>query len=295
MKAMDDALINGKEVQLRVSNCQRLLDEKRRAEKRQKCCNSLINLKRDKDFRLAHSILNSNNSTMNNSNNTTNTSHNSSTTTTSSIVNNSNNSTNTTTTSSNNSGDSNCNNIHNNNINIHDTMQKGWIRIKVCLYNNSMTFLHADEWSLSSFPWHISSTSSLLWSRSGSSFFGHVSCLCRSYLLQSNCYQFYDVVDNCGNVYFWQSEFPEWIPWSIISQYFLWCTGICDNNWLITFKQALSIYLSGGSLCQGYNSQFDHVSEWYAKQRNMKPQLEKEKQDLLGVIGIWFKAFSSLG
>jgi hypothetical protein len=27
----------------------------------------------------------------------------------------------------------------------------------------------------------------------------------------------------------------------------------------------------------------------------MKPQLEKEKQDLLGVIGIWFKAFSSLG
>ena len=180
MKAMDDALIKCKEVQLRVSDCQRLLDEKRRAEKRQKCCNSLINLKRDKDFRLAHSILNSNNSTMNNSNNTTNTSHNSSTTTTSSIVNNSNNSTNTTTTSSNNSGDSNCNNIHNNNINIHDTMQKGWIRIKVCLYNNSMTFLHADEWSLSSFPWHISSTSSLLWSRSGSSFFGHVSCLCRS-------------------------------------------------------------------------------------------------------------------
>jgi hypothetical protein len=52
------------------------------------------------------------------------------------------------------------------------------------------------------------------------------------------------------------------------------------------FKQALSIYLSGGSLRRGYNSQFDHVSEWYAKQRNMKPQLEREKQDLLGVIGI---------
>ena len=31
---------------------------------------------------------------------------------------------------------------------------------------------------------------------------------------------------------------------------------------------------------------FDHVSEWYAKQRYMKSQLEKERQDLLGVIGI---------
>ena len=36
MKATDDALINGKEIQLQVSVCQRLLDEKRRAEKKQK-------------------------------------------------------------------------------------------------------------------------------------------------------------------------------------------------------------------------------------------------------------------
>ena len=31
---------------------------------------------------------------------------------------------------------------------------------------------------------------------------------------------------------------------------------------------------------------FDHVSEWYVKQRYMKSQIDKERQDLLGVIGI---------
>lgn len=36
MKATDDALINGKEIQLRISDCQRLLDEKRHAEKMKK-------------------------------------------------------------------------------------------------------------------------------------------------------------------------------------------------------------------------------------------------------------------
>ncbi len=59
MEATDDASINGKEIQLQVSDCQHLLDEKRRAEKMQKCRNALIDLKRDRDIRSAHSILNS--------------------------------------------------------------------------------------------------------------------------------------------------------------------------------------------------------------------------------------------
>ena len=120
MKATDDTLINGKEIQLQVSNGQRQLDELRHVEKRQNCHNALIEVKRDKEIRSSHSILNRNNNNMNNSNNTNSTSHDNSTTTISSNVNNSNNSTNTTTTSTSNSGNSNCNNTHNINISIHD-------------------------------------------------------------------------------------------------------------------------------------------------------------------------------
>jgi hypothetical protein len=120
MKATDDTLINGKEIQLQVSDGQRQLDETRCAEKRQKCHNALLEVKkRDNEIRPARSISNRNNN-MNNNNNTNSTSHDNSTTTTSSNVNNNNNSTNTTTTSTNNSGDSNCNNTHNINTTIHD-------------------------------------------------------------------------------------------------------------------------------------------------------------------------------
>lgn len=53
------------------------------------------------------------------------------------------------------------------------------------------------------------------------------------------------------------------------------------------FKQALSIYLSGGSLRRGYNSQFDHVSEWVGCEAEVyEIAADKEKHDLLGVIRI---------
>jgi hypothetical protein len=96
---------------LKVTDGQRQLDVTRRAEKSQKCRDALLEVRRDKEIKLACAISNSNNNIMNNSNNTT---------TASSNVNNSNNSTITTTTSTNNSGDSNCNNTHNFNINIFD-------------------------------------------------------------------------------------------------------------------------------------------------------------------------------
>ncbi len=111
MKATDDTLINGKEIHLKVTDGQCQLNVMKLEEKLQKRRDALLELRRDKEIKSACVILNSNNNIMNNSNNTT---------TTSSNVNNSNNSTITTTTSTNNSGDSNCNNTHNININIHD-------------------------------------------------------------------------------------------------------------------------------------------------------------------------------
>jgi hypothetical protein len=137
MKATDDTLINGKEIHLKVTDGQRQLNVTGREEKLQKGCDALLELRRDKEIKLACAFLNSNNNIMNNSNNTT---------TTSSNVNNSNNSRITTTTSTNNSGDSNCNNTHNININIHDaglnSRQGLFLRIQrpFCL-----TKKHADE------------------------------------------------------------------------------------------------------------------------------------------------------
>jgi hypothetical protein len=64
------------------------------------------------------------------------------------------------------------------------------------------------------------------------------------------------------------------------------CTGSRNAKWLSSFKQALSIYLAGGSLCRGYNAELNHVSDWCVYQRNNKQHLEIEKQYLLGVIGI---------
>ena len=287
MKATDDALINGKEIQLRVSDCQRLLDEKRRSEKRQKCHNALINLKRDKDIRSSRSISNSNNSTMN-SNNITSTSHDSSTTTTSSIVNNSNNSTNTTTTSSNNSGDSNCNNIHNININIHDAAGLN-SRQDFTLRQFNDIFASQRFMAMNDFYRHSLGTYQS--HHHYGQLQGHQSLAMYHGLADSSFYN--PAVNNsimssttAGMFTSGTNHVPNEYLDLLFRNYSLRCTGIRDTNWLIMFKQALSIYLSGGSLRRGYNSQFDHVSEWYAKQRNMKPQLEREKQDLLGVIGI---------
>ena len=111
MKATDDTLINGKEIHSKVTDGRHQLDLMRHSEKSQNLQHALLEVRRDKENKLARAISNSNNNITNNSNNTT---------TTSSNVNNSNNSTITTTTSTNNSGDSNCNNTHNFNINIFD-------------------------------------------------------------------------------------------------------------------------------------------------------------------------------
>ncbi len=62
------------------------------------------------------------------------------------------------------------------------------------------------------------------------------------------------------------------------------CTGSCNAKWLSSFKQALSIYLAGGSLCRGYNAELNHVLDWCVYQRNNKQHLEIEKQYLLGVL-----------
>jgi hypothetical protein len=64
------------------------------------------------------------------------------------------------------------------------------------------------------------------------------------------------------------------------------CTGSRNAKWLSSFKQALSIYLAGGSLRRGYNAELNHLSDWCVYQRNNKQYLEIEKQYLLGVIGI---------
>ncbi len=48
------------------------------------------------------------------------------------------------------------------------------------------------------------------------------------------------------------------------------CTGSRNANWLSSFKQALSIYLAGGSPCRGYNAELNHVLDWCVYQRNNK-------------------------
>ena len=64
------------------------------------------------------------------------------------------------------------------------------------------------------------------------------------------------------------------------------CTGSHNAKWLLSFKQALTIYLAGGCLRRGYNAEVNRVSDWCVYLRNNKQHLEIEKQSLLGVIGI---------
>ncbi len=142
MKATDDTWINGREIQLQVAEGQCQLDETRRAEKWQKHHDALLKVRRDKEIWSACAILNSNNNIMNNSNNTNSTSHVNSITTTSSNVNNNNNLTITTTTSTNNSGTVTATILT---TSISTYLMQGYIRIKVCLSKNSMTFLPSKE------------------------------------------------------------------------------------------------------------------------------------------------------
>ncbi len=61
MKATDDTLINGKEIQLQVSGGQHQVHELRRAGTQQKIHNALLELKRVKEIRSSQAILNSDN------------------------------------------------------------------------------------------------------------------------------------------------------------------------------------------------------------------------------------------
>jgi hypothetical protein len=67
-----------------------------------------------------------------------------------------------------------------------------------------------------------------------------------------------------------------------------WCKCAWKEQWHESFNQALTIYHSGSSLCPSYTAQSEQVSAWCAYQRKQKLNHEKEKQDLLDVIGIWF-------
>jgi hypothetical protein len=52
-KATDDTLINGKEIHLKVTDAQRQLDVTRCEEKLQKCLDALLEVRRDKEIKLA--------------------------------------------------------------------------------------------------------------------------------------------------------------------------------------------------------------------------------------------------
>ncbi len=237
MKAMDDTLINGKEIQLQVLDGQRQLDETRRAEKWQKCHNALLEVKRDKEIRPARAISNSNNNIMNNSNNTNSTSHDNSTTTTSSNVNNSNNSTNTTTTSTNNSGDSNCNNTHNININIHDSGLNLHQGLSLQEFNDlfaSQRYMRMNDSYCQSLGMYQGHQSLGMYHGHADPFLYNVNLP----MLSATGDMFSSVSQNAPNV----------CLDLLYHNFAIQCTINRNAKWLYSFKQALSIYLAGGSL-----------------------------------------------
>lgn len=227
------------------------------------------------DIRLAQSIWNSNNSTMNNTNNTTNTSHDSSTTTTSSIVNNSNKSTNTTTTSSNNSGDSKCNNIHNININIHDSAGLNSHRglslqqfSDLFAYQRNMQMNDLYSHSLGTYQAHPhyygqgqghqslamhhchadpifynpTVTNSMMSSTTAGMFTLGGQNAPNEYLIYYIAIILLMSSTTAGMFTFGGQNAPNEHLDLLYHNYSLRCTGIRDTNWLIMFKQFLSIY-----------------------------------------------------
>ena len=268
MKATDDTLINGKEIHSKVTDGRHQLDLMRHSEKSQNLQHALLEVRRDKENKLARAISNSNNNITNNSNNTT---------TTSSNVNNSNNSTITTTTSTNNSGDSNCNNTHNFNINIFDaglnSRQPG---LSLREFNDIFAFQRNTQMndlrcqSLGMYQAHhhrqgCQGHQSLRMHGHADPFFYHPT---ESLPMLSA---------TAGTV----SQLD-----LLYQNYAIRCTGSRNAKWLSSFKQALSIYLAGGCLCRGYNAEVNRVSDWCVYQKSNKQLLEIEKQSLLGVIGI---------
>ncbi len=261
MKTTDDTLISGKEIQLQVAEGQCQLNETRSADKWQKCHDALLKVRRDKEIKLACAISNSNNNIMNNSNNTNSTSHDNSTTTTSSNVNNSNNSTITTTTSTNNSGDSNCNNTHNININILNAGLNLHQGLSLQEFNDLFAFqrnmrmndLHHQSLGMYQVHHH----------RQGQ---GHQSL--GMYHGHADPFFYNPTVSlpmlsaMAGMVSSFSQNSLNVCLDLLYHNFAIRCTGIRNANWLSSFKQALSIYLAGGSLRQGHNAELNHVLDW---------------------------------
>jgi hypothetical protein len=261
MKATDDTLINGKEIHLRVTDGQRQLDVMRLEEKLQKRRDSLLELRIDKEIKSACAISNSNNNIMNNSNNTT---------TTSSSVSNSNNATITTTTSTNNSGDSNCNNTHNININIHD----GGLNSRQGLFLREFNDCFASQRNMRMNDFHHQSLGMYQVNHHHRQGQGHQ--MLGMYHGHADPF-FYNPVDMVSSV-------PQLDL--LYHNFAIRCTGNRNAKWLSSFKQVLLIYRAGGSLRRGYNAELSHLSDWCVYQRKNKQHLEIEKQNLLGFIGI---------
>jgi hypothetical protein len=248
MKAMDDTLINGKEIQLQVAEGQRQLNEMRCAEKWQKHHDALLKVRRDNEIRSACAISNSNNNIMNNSNNTNSTSHDNSTTTTSSNVNNSNKSMITTTTSTNNSGDSNCNNTHNININILDAGLNSHQGLSLQEFNDLFAFqrnmpmndLHHQSLGMYQVHHHRQGQGHQplgMYHGHADPFFYNPTVSLPMLLAMAG--MFSSVSQSSLNV----------CLDLLYHNFAIRCTGSCTANWLSSFKQARSIYLAGGSLC----------------------------------------------
>jgi hypothetical protein len=254
MKAINNTLINGKAIQLKVADSQRQLDEMRRAEKLQKHRDALLEVRRDKEIRSAFAISNSNNNIMNNSNNTT---------TTSSNVNNSNNSMITTTTSTNNSGDSNCNNTHNININILDAglnLRQGLFLQEfndrfASQRNMRMNDLHHQSLGMYQVHHHRQGQGH----QSLGMYHGHIGPF------------FYNPTASLPMLSVMAGMVSSVSQLDLLYHNFaIRCTGSRNAKWFSSFKQAISIYLAGGSLCRGYNAELNHVLDWCVYQRNNK-------------------------
>ena len=271
MKATDNILINGKEIHLKVTDGQRQLDVTRLEEKSQKHRDALLELRRDKEIKSACAILNSNNNIMNNSNNTT---------TTSSNVNNSNNSMITTTTSSNNSGDSNCNNTHNININIHDA----GLNSRQGLFLREFNDRFASQRNMRMNDFHHQSLGMYQVNHHHRQGQGHQSL--GMYHGHADPFFYNPAVSlpMLSTTADMVSSVPQLDL--LYHNFAIRCTGNRNAKWLSSFKQVLLIYRAGGSLRRGYNAELSHLSDWCVYQRKNKQHLEIEKQNILGFIGI---------
>ncbi len=242
-KMTDPILIDGKEI--KQNDYIRELDEERHLVKNNNIQNTLLQLQKEKEMRLSSS-LNSNNNLMS-SNNTYFTNDNT-TITTRSNVNNSNNLRNTTTTSTNNSGNSNCNNTHIN-INIHNTgtglfpcfdlqlqAYQDLFLSKAKMYFNALQQQPLGMYLGYCIISHQSLCSAVRYGQANHVHHPALAAVSMSGPFTQNTPHLHDL----GFLY---------------CNFAIWCKGTKNKQWLESFKLALTIYLSGDSLCCGYTAQ----------------------------------------